>query len=605
MTKVPFKVKHGIDATMQRIVRVQNPISDYDAANKNYVDNIAVAAVNYVYSSDAISTDVNSPVTKTYTNGIFLTQISTATNEINFFIKFDRNTISWSIPDIEYGWSNDSETEPTVWIPFFTETERFNVDFTQSTINNIGFGETGTLEISSDKKTFTYNYIDDDINPDGNQYLFFKNGQNTFVLDVTALVAPNILSSSITSGYPSGQDELSNGQSVTFSVTSNEDIYGIEVDGIYYTANSENFGSGSTSRTIQTTVTNGPTNTDTALNGYYQIRVKDINGTWSEWYDSGPSGGSNESDFMRINNTAPQFTSTNFSYPFGKTALDTSDTSTITYGLNYLGFGGTVTGIAINSSQLSISKISNTEFIATAIEGIYLFSTSTVRIRATRIRNGRITDYSPQINIASINMTINQPSTTIFRSGPNPGKTTTFSIGANQRIKTRSISLGAGTPSGITLVSQGTISGQIVTGIQIRIDDIATKGNFNLNVNYTGLSNRTTLQSFALTNKGFIQRTISNVSINNPVQLPTSVTDFNNVIVSVGDGVNFNSCSYFDASTTTIEPGFQGDPQDQINEFYVYESGGNWFIIFDNNVLALAQPGGWANDAYIIIEETI
>ena len=611
--KVPFKVKGGLDANMSRVQQVADPVQDYDAVNKLYVDSISVAAVKYVYVSSVISTDVGSPANNTVENGIFITQTSTAADEVTITINFDRSIVSWNIPDIQYGWSPDDDpANVSAWASFFSEPERQGVDFTQTTVPSFGI-KNGTLTIEADKKTFRYEYDEDISTLGAENFLIFRNATNYYILEFSVIQAPEIASAEITTTYSTYGaliDELHNGRNVTFSVTADTEIAEVQVNGTYYTSNTEVKSGTNLTETISTTVTGGPSSTDTAVNAYFQIRVRDVNGTWSEWYDSSSDSPTNddETDYMMVNNTSPVFSGLSIEYPGTQTGLDDNQTAVITYSsLQYLGTGGTAVQSDLGSNFTSTSKINDTEYTATADDGIYQYNTNTFRVTATRVKNGRETQSNAQVNIASIDMVIGNMSVTTFRTGPTPGHTTNFNItGTNQQVAARTITLAGTAPTGMDIMSEGSISGVNVNNAQLRVDDDVTRQSYTdvIEVEFTGISGRTVEKEFTVSVQGFVERTLTGLNITSPVQIP-EVHTATNVVVSLGDGTN-NNVLTFSNQATNVSYSYSYDYaiSDQILEFQVFEDGGDWFITFDETTAANAA-GNYANNATLIIEETI
>jgi hypothetical protein len=601
MTKVPFRVKGGLDANLERIQKVADPIEDTDAVNKSYVDSLEVASTNYVYASNAISVDENKPVSLTYTNGIFLTKIQSATEQVTFIIKFDRNTVTWNLPDIKYAWTSSLDLENVTWLSFFSTQEIQNIDYSQTIINNVGYGNSGTLSIENDKKTFSYAFTTNTLN---DKYLVFKNTDNTFIVEVVTIQAPEITAANITSNYPNTQDQLRNTEQVTFTVTSDVNIYEVEINGTHYTSKIEYKGGTSKTETIITTVKDAPNNQEEGSIAYFNIRVKDVNNNWSNYYNSSTQmTPTNGTDYMVVCNTAPSFSGQTITYPSGKTGLDTNDIATVNFTVNYLGASGNVVCNDLSTNFSNINKVNNSQFLLTANSNVYRFNTNTAVFTATRVRNGQTALYNAAINIASLDMVIGNMSVNTFRSSE-LGFNTNFNItGTNQQIAARSITLN-GAPSGLTLPNQGTISGTAVNNAQINVTDNVNKQIYSnlLVAQFTGISGRTVTKNFNITIKGFVQRTYSNLNLMNPIIIP-NVVDTTKLIVGIGDANNLNNCTFFTPSV--IEPLFQGDTANQVNEFYAYLNDGTWYIIFDNNVGALAGPGGWLSNARLVIEETL
>lgn len=616
MSKIPIKFAGGLDSNNQRITNVGYPINDGDAINLKYLSDQGMAStseVSYVNVIDIISTDPSSPVTKTITNGIFIKSASTAAEDIKIVLRFGKSFSSTTLPNVETLYSISKvddfsqeglEDANLAWESLFTFNEMNNFDFTDEE-QSLTNGDIKILELDY-IQTFEFEYLVEEFEPG---YYYFKNGGNITEIQMVTLAAPEILSAQIINDYETGQSEMSNGKNYIVSVTSDSNIKEVEIKGTYVTEKTEVKTSTNLTETISTTVKNGPINTDTGTKGYFEIRVKDANDTWSDWYNSSNSGvDSDKNDYLVINNTAPTFSGVSIAYsntPLTALNLYSEDSSeaTVTLTPNYLGTGGAVTGAATGGSGLTITKVSNAEFKMRAGSATYKYNTNTAILTATRAKNGRTSTQNIQVNIASQDMVIGNISVNTFRSSA-AGYTTTFNLtGTNQQVRTRTLSLGQSI-SGLTLENQGTISGVNVNNASIKVTDASVKGTYNnlLEVELEGLSGRKVTKNFTIISKGFVERTLSSQNLSAPIVIP-KVTTIGDLVVQVGDAGSLETCHYFYTATPT--PGFQGDAIDQVMEYCVYESSGTWYITFDNNVFAKAGPGGWLNNARIVIEETI
>jgi len=604
MPNVPFKVKGGIDSNMQRVRKVADPVEDYDAINKKYFDEHSQSAdLYYIYVNDVITNEISLPVTIVFKNGIFVETAESASTDIDIKILFNKERDHLVLPNVQYTLTDTDElVGDEVWTDLFTLSERQNINYNQVThvLTN------GTLTILDSKSDFSFLFNQNGLE---NKYYWFRIGTLTsYKLQAITLEEPVIELASYHSDYTGTQTELRNGQTVVFEVTSDVNITAVEVRGTYITSDTETKGGSNTTETITTTITGAPNNTDTASNAFFEIRVRDANNTWSQWYNSQTGGSNTEGvDYMKANNSSPSISSMLITYNNSLTALDATETADVSFTLDYIGSGSVVfSDVASNFSN--INKSSNTLAIVTANNNLYRYATNTLQITATRANNGQVTTTYAQVNIASINPTITSFTPLTMRSGSGAGYATTFNVAINQRITARGVTL-PDSPSGITVSNQGTLTNSGSTGTinngAITIQDSATKGNFPVRVTVTNLAGREVFSDFTVSNTGFVSRTLTAQDLTSSIAIPM-VTTPSKVKVQVGDNSNLVGCIYFNGDTGQIwSSGFQGEEANQHNEFQIFLNTGVWYIVFDNNVIALASSGGWITNARILIEEEL
>lgn len=604
MPNVPFKVKGGIDSNMQRVRKVADPVEDYDAINKKYFDEHSQSSdLYYIYVNDVITNEISLPVTVVFKNGIYVESAESASTDIDIKILFNKERDHLDLPNVQYTLTDTDElVGDEVWSDLFTLSERQNINYTQAShvLTN------GTLTVLDSKSDFIFLFNQNGLE---NKYYWFRIGTLTnYKFQAITLEEPVIELATYDSGYPGSQTELRNGQTVVFEVTADVNITAVEVRGTYITSDNESKGGSNTTETITTTITGAPNNTDTAANAFFEIRVRDANNTWSQWYNSQTGGSNTEGvDFMKVNNSSPSISGMLITYNNSLTALDATETADVSFTLNYIGSGSVVfSDVASNFSN--ITKSSNTLAIVTANNNLYRYATNTLQITATRANNGQVTTTYAQVNIASINPSITSFTPLVMRSGSGAGYATTFNAAINQRITARGVTL-PDTPSGITVSNQGTLNNSGTTGAisngTITIQDSATKGNFSVRVTVTNLAGREVFSDFTVSNTGFVSRTLTAQDLTSSIEIPM-VTTPSKVKVQVGDNSNLVDCIYFNGDTGQIwSPGFQGDVANQHNEFQIFLNTGVWYIVFDNNVISLASSGGWITNARIVIEEEL
>lgn len=598
-TRVPFKVKDGLDANQKKIINVADPVDDYDALNlKFFTENAATVGSGQIFVSNVTTAESGKNVLNTLKNNIAVTKATTAATTIKIIIEFERGGSTDYLPNIQWMKTVTSSVPIGGWMDLMSGSERNGADLSLSSIIMIN----GTLNVSSDKPTFTFEY---NVLSTSNGFYHFKNGARVYTMELSRVIGPVITNVVYTGSYPSSQTELRDGQTATLTVTSDSNIYAIEANGTYINTTTVSKSGVNLIDTVNVTIANGPTNTDTAVESYVNIRVQDEYGTWSNVYTT--SGPNDYENFVYVNNTIPVFSGLNISYPGTKLALDNADTATITYSLDYLGTAGTVTPSDLNLYFSNILKNSDTNISVTANNSIYSFDSNTLSISATRVKNGRTTIFNVPVNIASVSAVINQPSVTIMRSGLT-GNDTSTTTSINQRIKSFVVSLPV-SPSGITVQSQGTLTNNTTTSSisssLIRIFDAAVKETFTVRISVVNLSERTTTTDFTFENRGFTERTMTGKNITSAVEIP-NVVNGSKVLCSIGDSNNLIECSLYSTNFNTVRPyGFSGDAAGQIDEFQVYLSTGVWYIVFDENVISKAGPGGWLTNARIRIEETL
>ncbi len=604
----PFKVKNGLDVSNSRIINLADPVEDSDAATKSYVDSFLgqTESAAFVYALNVSTLDADRPAFNTYKNGMFVETSTIVGNAAKIRIRFNRPLNTLILPDIKYAQSSTSNVDESTYTSLFTEDERLNLDYSLQQ-QNLTNGQLTILNLDY-IQTFEFEFI---IQAPANEtlagYHFIKNNNFTYSFQIFTAQPSMILNASFVNPYGS-LSELPNGASLEIAIDANEGIQEVEVEGAYFVPSSQSF-AGDTTVLMPVAVANAPSGTDTPESAYFRVRVKNSNNVWSDWYDSQTAGSIDGFNFVYVNDTAPTFEGESISYsnaPYIALNLFSEDGSYADISLssvNFLG-GGNVVAEAINGSGLLVEKLSNTSFIAKAnASDVYLYDTNTVRLTATRASNGKASTLELKVNVATKDMVLNNLSTSIFRSSPDSSYKSSFSLSSSQVIFSHTAALDYPI-AGITLAEQGQVSGANINGLQLVVLDSAAKGTFTnlLKVNATGISGRAVTKYFDIINKGFIPRTLTNVNLLNPAQIPT-VSDSTKVLVQVGDNANLIACIYNSSGSAVV--GFQGDGNNQINEFYIYSNAGSWYLVFDNNVIALANQGGWVNSARIVIEELI
>lgn len=620
MSNVPMKFTGGVDLADERARNVGYPIEDSDGVNKKYINDLGLAAtseVAYINVIDIISTDPSSPVTKTFKNGIFIESASTAAEDIKIKLRFGKTFSARTLPNVQTIYSatriNDFGEEGLEWDSLFTSGEMNEFNFTVAEQSLIK-GDIKILELDY-VQTFEFEYLVTDFD---NGYYYFRNGGNIVEIEIESMPAPIIQSAEITSSYTAGQDELADGKTMTISITSDKGIKSIEVKGStinYLTQKSENKSGNNTTETIDVTISGGPTGTDTAEKAYFQVRVQDEHGTWSNWYNSDTGSDTEGVDYLLVNNSLPVFGTMTLTYsedPLTALNLYSEDNSEaiVTFtSVNYLGTGGQVVGTATGGSGLNVIKNNDTKFTMRAGIATYKYNTNTAQLTATRAQNGRTVIMDVKVNIASQDMVIGNISRNIFRSSAT-GETTTFNLtGTNQQVRARTLSLNQNI-SGLTLESQGTISGVNVNNVSMKVTDASVKGEYVdlLEVKLEGLSGREVTKNFNIISRGFVKRTLTGQDIEEPVEIPT-VSNEEKLYVGIGDETttgNGAEVKLYVHGGGIVPPQFSGADAGEA-EFAVYYNNveEKWFIVFDDNVLSEASSGVWLDNATIIIEEEI
>lgn len=608
--KKAFKSKTGFDASDERMINVATPLVGTDGVNKDYADTIASQAApsGPIFISNAVGVEQSAILTKK--NNLIVLTATSATTNIDVSIYAERGDTTPNIPVISYVYTATIEQPETGWTPFLSIVEEANVDLGINTEQLIESNKRW-FTVESDKPGFTAR-LRQPIGVGG--FLHVRNGNSFTYIELSAVSSGTVSSTEFTGSYTASQTEYRDAQTVGALVQADQAIYEIEwqnadaYSNAILTGSIDTSGSPTTSEAFTITVDTSRVATYVAK---YKVRVKNEFDAWSPWFEA--SGTVDHTDQINVNNVAPSVSNASIAYPNSQLSLNDSVSGNNQANLSWtnveLGTGGSVNVSTLGGAQVTLSGSSQTSRTAIAINSSYQYNTNNVEITLTRTANGRTGTYQFAVNVASEDQVISTPSVTEFRSGINTGELTSFNIPVNQRITSSSVSL-VGTPTGITVSSEGSESNSGSTGsisnASLTVQDAANRGNFQIEVSSTNESGRVVTQQFTLDVKGFASRDLASQDITVPIQI-TNVVVGTDVVCYVGNSVaNLVQTSLFSTNFSTPRAyGFQGDANDEILEFQIYQDSGDWYVVFDNNVASQAGPGGWSGSATIRIEETL
>lgn len=374
---------------------------------------------------------------------------------------------------------------------------------------------------------------------------------------VTEEIPPEITGLTFSGAYPAvGQTEHAQGQTLSLNIVSDVDFIELEVidDSGTATEYLNSTFAATTSKTVTVTVADrGSYGTGAPAILPAKARIRSVNGTWGDYFESSDFGGTNGVNILALNNTRPVVTIGTITYPVSQYALKNSETATVS--ATYANVDS-VNWTSPNS-QLSVTDptVADNKTV-TRIAGGYNISTNNLQAVSQRVANATTATASAVVWIAHDTPTINITTPAArLRSGVS-AQNHTITMTASQRVNTVSLSASVGTFTGSWSTSDNGVS--YTRTLQIADSDTKGAATFS-SLSVTNLAGRvvTTIGSGdSYTVGGFIQRTVSVAAWpNREADIGTLVADTSKLratnlskgesgslntafVASVGDAVN-------------------------------------------------------------------
>lgn len=342
--------------------------------------------------------------------------------------------------------------------------------------------------------------------------------------DFTYLAKPTVTACSI-GGYPVGQSEVKENDTVQLTITSNKNISSvIGFSGQGNKSFTQNILSPSTTVTISVPIDNKG-NTPTAYPLRFKIDATD--GSRSLYILTSDYGSVDGTDTLILNNTYPSITIGGITYPGSQTAISTAQSATVD---NTITDSSSVVYSSPNS-QLTVTNPTTyeTSKTVTYASGDYNLAINNLRITATRSENNATT-----ISNAVVHINNELPTCTLsldvtrlrsggaYDSSPQEYVMTITTSHTDVENITSDISSGTFTSGSWTKISSDTWTRTV------SIDDTDAKGIHNL-VDFIATTSGGLEQSTLVDNSfeigGFVLRILTIDALANEADIGTDVTD--------------------------------------------------------------------------------
>jgi len=273
----------------------------------------------------------------------------------------------------------------------------------------------------------------------------------TVTIEAAPVVSSVLFSNAYSQG--AGQTEHAAGQTLTLTVTSATPFVELEVIGDSTTATtaSDTTFASTTSKALSVTVANQG---NIAASYPAKVRIRNLNGTWSNVFSSSDFGGTNGTHILALNNTRPSVTAGVITYPASQFALKGTEQATV---------AATYTNVDsvlwTSASQLTVNDPTVMgNVVVNRLAGGYNIGTTNLTATAQRVANATTSTTNVVVWIADDNPVITKtlPAARL-RSGVD-AQNHVITLGSDQRLI--SIAMGAGT---ITGDAAGTFSGSWAT----------------------------------------------------------------------------------------------------------------------------------------------
>ena len=279
----------------------------------------------------------------------------------------------------------------------------------------------------------------------------------TVTIEAAPVVSSVLFSNAYSQG--AGQTEHAAGQTLDLTITSPTLFDAVEV--IYTNGLTATTAVGITeiadtlTHTLEVTVADqGSYGTGAPLILPAKVRIRNLNGTWSNVFSSSDFGGTNGTHILALNNTRPVVTAGVITYPASQFALKGTEQATV---------AATYTNVDsvlwTSASQLTVNDPTVMgNVVVNRLAGGYNIDTTNLTATAQRVANATTSTTNVVVWIADTNpvITKNLPAARL-RSGVD-AQNHVITLGSDQRLI--SIAMGAGT---ITGDAAGTFSGSWAT----------------------------------------------------------------------------------------------------------------------------------------------
>ena len=410
----------------------------------------------------------------------------------------------------------------------------------------------------------------------------------TVTIEAAPVVSSVLFSNAYSQG--AGQTEHAAGQTLTLTVTSATPFVELEVIGDSTTATtaSDTTFASTTSKALSVTVANQG---NIATSYPAKVRIRNLNGTWSNVFSSSDFGGTNGTHILALNNTRPVVTAGVITYPASQFALKGTEQATV---------AATYTNVDsvlwTSASQLTVNDPTVMgNVVVNRLAGGYNIDTTNLTATAQRVANATTSTTNVVVWIADDNPVITKtlPAARL-RSGVS-AQNHVITLGSDQRLI--SIAMGAGTitgdAAGTFLGSWATANNGLTNTRTLVVADSDPKGTATFTglsaINLAGKEVTTVTTNLDYVLGGFTQRTLTfplwDANQIREVAIGTDVVD---VTKLVAFNVTRNRATTYRATVG-----------DEIDKFTIINGNTLYNCDLENASTALTSP------VLITIEETV
>ena len=410
----------------------------------------------------------------------------------------------------------------------------------------------------------------------------------TVTIEAAPVVSSVLFSNAYSQG--AGQTEHAAGQTLTLTVTSATPFVELEVIGDSTTATtaSDTTFASTTSKALSVTVANQG---NIATSYPAKVRIRNLNGTWSNVFSSSDFGGTNGTHILALNNTRPVVTAGVITYPASQFALKGTEQATV---------AATYTNVDsvlwTSASQLTVNDPTVMgNVVVNRLAGGYNIGTTNLTATAQRVANATTSTTNVVVWIADTNPVITKtlPAARL-RSGV-AAQNHVITLGSDQRLI--SIAMGAGTitgdAAGTFLGSWATVNNGLTNTRTLVVADSDPKGTATFTglsaINLAGKEVTTVTTNLDYVLGGFVTRTVSFPLWDaNQIREVAIGTDVDDVTKLVAFNVTRNRATTYRATVG-----------DEIDKFTIINGNTLYNCDLENASTALTSP------VLITIEETV
>lgn len=405
-------------------------------------------------------------------------------------------------------------------------------------------------------------------------------------VDIEYIPKPEILEAYFTGGYPGSQTELKENDTFDLYIKSNTEPVEIEI------ADESAF------KGLVTDQVSGKENTienyiadrgNVAVPRYAKVRVKDLNGSYSNWFFTNSTGSDDGRHLVILNNVRPSITIDSIEYPTNQEAIKNSETAIIKMTVdNYDEF--LLEDILGELNILNPNSYSALGNEVERIGGDYNLDNTNFRVTLNRLANDSSITETGIVKIVNTpaEVTVTEQNENL-RSSPS-GNNNLIIISSNQElIEPPTLSADVG-----VWVENKFQGGRLNWNRNLKIDDSMTKGTYNwsnlLAKGLSGIITNTIKGEDEYKLAGFKERELTFPAFERKVDIGTNVVDPYKLICTDMSGEEFN----YQSSKLNSSWGFtivDSDGTLNPNGRYIYITDDNW--VYKNS----------EGLAYITIEE--